>query len=124
MLVTISVVMLLGAMVVLAFGRTDRARVEAQAAEFALFVTQTRQLAAETGQVQVIAYDARAGRFSTRNRELVIDPSVTAEANAPDWPLSIRPSGETGGAVLALVSDDVRRVVVVDWLSGRAEVKR
>lgn len=121
-LVTVAIVILIGSISILAFGRSDRAVLQDDVAAIALALQQARLQAAETGQPVAVEYTVddqtlRAGIAEHRLSRGVTSPNETTR-------IFIRPSGENEGLNLQLVAGDVTRAVQLDWLTGQVRLSQ
>lgn len=116
-LVAVAIVVLIGAISILALGRSDRANLQSDVASIALVLQQARLQAAETGQPVAVEYlqddqTLKAGFSEHRLERGVTSPNETTR-------IMIRPSGENEGLNLILVAGEHSRSVELDWLTGQ-----
>ena len=100
-------------------GGSDRARVQADAAEIALFLQQARLRALETGQAVPVRIDA--GKISANQTMLPLSDGM--ELAPSQARLTLRPSGENEGLELSVTRNGARADISVDWLTGRVTVQ-
>lgn len=120
MLVTVAIVVLIGAISIFALGRTDKAQLEDDVASIALVLQQARLQAAETGRPVEVIYSQPDLRLSTPTQTHTFGRGVTSPTESAT--IHIRPSGESEGLDLVLVSGDLTRTVGVDWLTGQVRL--
>ncbi len=120
MLVTVAIVVLIGTISIFALGRTDKAQLENDVASIALMFQQARLQAAETGRPVEVIYSQPDMSISTPLEIHVFGRGVTSPTESAT--IIIRPSGESEGLELELVSGDLNRTVGVDWLTGQVRV--
>jgi Tfp pilus assembly protein FimT len=113
----VAIVVLIGAIAIVAMGRSDRAQLENDAAAIALVLQQARLQAAETGRPVEVVYSEDARSLSTPTRTHVFARGVTSPTDSAS--ILIRPSGENEGLDLVLVAGDLTRSVTLDWLTGQ-----
>lgn len=117
----VAIVVLIGTLAVLSFGGTDRARLNAEAAEVGLFLQEARMRALEGGRPVEIVLSGKDGVLVAGPARHVFGRGVTA---TPDEArVVLQPSGENQGLDFMLArGDDVARVSV-DWLTGKVQVR-
>ncbi|WP_159086876.1 pilus assembly FimT family protein [Loktanella sp. Alg231-35] len=120
MLVTVAIVVLIGTISIFALGRTEKAQLENDVASIALMFQQARLQAAETGRPVEVIYSQPDMRVSTPIETHVFGRGVTSPTESAT--IAIRPSGESEGLELVLVSGDLTRTVGVDWLTGQVRL--
>ncbi len=120
-LVAVAIVLLVGSIAILGFGGTDRARVAAEAAEIALFLQEARMRALEAGQPVEIVLSTREGVLAAGAARHALAAGIVVEP--AEARLVLRPSGESEGLAIVLVRDVARAEVVLDWLTGRVDVR-
>ena len=126
MLVTVAILVALAGLAMLSYGALDRAFVRAEAGEVAVFLSEARQRAAESGTPQQIEFDVRTATLSAGPTVERVGRGVSLVAPEPAtvWPIIIQPSGENGGAMIDFVRGEARARVRLDWLTGRVELQR
>ncbi|KIT15864.1 hypothetical protein [Jannaschia aquimarina] len=118
-LVAVAVVMFVGTIALLTFGGGDRSRVEAEAAQVALFLQQARLRALESGRAVEVAFvDGALVAGPARH-----SPGNGTRIDALRGGTVIRPSGASDGLTLTVRRGEASRVVTLDWLTGRVETK-
>ena len=120
MLVTVAIVVLIGTVAIFALGRTDRAQLQDNAAEIALVLQQARLQAAETGRPVEVMYSQEERSIATPTALHEFSRGVTSSTESAR--VVIRPSGESEGLDLVLLSGDLTRSVELDWLTGQIRV--
>ncbi|MEM1065498.1 MAG: hypothetical protein AAGJ74_08350 [Pseudomonadota bacterium] len=116
-----AIFVLVGTIGIVAFGNTDRWRLQSEAANVALFLQEARIRALETGQPIEIRISGDegilvAGREQHRfARAVGIDPSAAE--------LVLAPTGQSEGLELSLSRNEHRAIVRLDWLTGRVDVQ-
>lgn len=120
MLVTVAIVVLIGAVAVFALGRSDRAQLQNDASEIALILQQARLQAAETGRPVEVFYSQNDRSIATPMAVHEFGRGVTSSTDSTR--ILIRPSGENEGLDLVLLAGDLSRTVRLDWLTGQIRV--
>lgn len=120
MLVTVAIVVLIGTISIFALGRTDKAQLENDVASIALMFQQARLQAAETGRPVEVIYSQPDMSVTTPVETHIFGRGVTSPTESAT--IIIRPSGESEGLELELVSGDLSRTVGVDWLTGQVRL--
>lgn len=121
-LVAMAIVVSIGTLSYLTLsGRSDRARVEADAAGIALFLQQTRMRALEQGQPVEIVLKADEGILAAGATRHPLPEGVILSPTAAR--IVMRPSGESNGLVLEIARGDARAGITLDWLTGRVVVE-
>ncbi|WP_373636826.1 Tfp pilus assembly protein FimT/FimU [Yoonia sp. BS5-3] len=121
-LVTVAIVILIGSISILAFGRSDRAALQDDVAGIALALQQARLEAAETGRSVAVEFDADDGILRAGRAEHTLSRGVSSTNETTR--LQIRPSGENEGLALELVAGEVSRIVELDWLTGQIRLSQ
>lgn len=120
-LVAVAVVIMVGALGIISFGNTDRARVGADAAEVALFLQQARMRALESGQKVEIAVSEDSRRIDAGGKRLELPE--TQKLTATPVETVLHPSGESDGMMVRLERGDASAEVTLDWLTGRVSLQ-
>lgn len=119
-LVALAIVAGIGVVSFIAFsGGSDRARVQSDAAEIALFLQQSRMRALETGQP--VTLRIADGIMSNAHSEIQMSPGTQVAPSEAE--LTLRPSGENDGLALTLSRGATRANITIDWLTGRVTVQ-
>ena len=116
-LVTLTIVVMIGALSFATFGKQGPSLARAEAAEIALVLQRARMEAAELGQAVEIRWQADtqtllAGSGSHQLRRGVEGPRMPIE-------VTLQPTGQSEGLVLPVVAGGFRVEVTLDWLTGR-----
>lgn len=120
-LVAVAVVVLIGTLSIVSFGGTDRARLNAEAAEVGLFLQEARMRALEGGRPIEIILSAKDGLLVAGPARHVFGRGITVMPE--EARLVLRPSGENQGLDLTLARNDAVARIRVDWLTGKVEVR-
>lgn len=115
-LVAVAVVMMVGAVAILSFGGSDRARLHAEAADVALFLQRARMRALESGKRVEIVVSEKERLIDAGGEQFHLD---RAALSASRDRLLLHPSGESPGLILQLQNGDEVAEVSLDWLTGR-----
>lgn len=119
-LVTVAIIVLIGATAIFALGRSDRAQLQNEVAEIALVLQQARLQAAETGRSVEVVYSQQDGSLATPTQQHQFGRGVTSATKSTR--ILIRPSGENDGLYLVLVAGDFTRSIELDWLTGQIRI--
>jgi Tfp pilus assembly protein FimT len=120
-LVAVAVVVMIGTVAVLSFGKTDRARLASEAAEVGLFLQEARMRALEGGRPIEIVLSARDGILQAGPDRLVFSRGLAVTPDAAR--VVLQPSGENPGLDLTLSRNAETARVTLDWLTGRIEIR-
>ena len=120
-LAAMSIVVLIGTMAFLAFGNQDQRRLNAEAAEVALLLQGARMRALEAGRPIEIVVSADPRVIDAGGRQFAFDRDVDVSPSSAELILS--PSGASPGLALTLTRNAARKVVTLDWLTGRVVVQ-
>lgn len=120
-LAAMGIVVLIGTLAFLAFGNQDQRRLDADAAEVALFLQQTRMRALEAGRPIEIVLSARDGVLDAGGRQIAFDGGVQI---APERAaIVMSPSGRSDGLRMTLSRNAAATTITLDWLTGRVLVQ-
>ena len=116
-LVTLTIVVMIGALSFATFGKQGPALARAEAAEVAMVLQRARMEAAERGHAVEIRWEARtrtlsAGTSSHQLRRGVEGPVDTIE-------ITLQPTGQSDGLTLPVTAGGYRVEVTLDWLTGK-----
>lgn len=116
-LVTLTIVVMIGALSFATFGKRGPALVRAEAAEVALVLQRARMEAAERGQPVEI-------RWQADTRTLVAGSGrhqLRTGVEGPSDPLQVtlQPTGQSEGLILPVTADGFRVEITLDWLTGK-----
>ncbi|MEO9826867.1 MAG: hypothetical protein ABJF50_20900 [Paracoccaceae bacterium] len=120
-LAAMAIVVLIGTMAFLAFGNQDQRRLNAEAAEVALLLQGARMRALEAGRPIEIVVSADPRVIDAGGRQFVFDRDIKVSPQSAELILS--PSGASPGLELTLTRNASRKVVTLDWLTGRVVVQ-
>ncbi|MEM7718282.1 MAG: hypothetical protein AAF222_03705 [Pseudomonadota bacterium] len=120
-LAAMGIVVLIGTMAFLAFGNQDQRRLDADAAEVALFLQEARMRALEAGRPIEIVLSARERVLDAGGRQIAFDQGV--EVTSDRTALIMSPSGSSEGLRVTLSRNEAATTVTLDWLTGRVLVR-
>lgn len=126
LLVAVAIVGLVGTVMVMATGPSDRQRVRSAATALVVFLEEARLSAARSGTSVALTYREDEQAFLANGKRLDLARGVETSEGAGlprDRALLLRPSGESRGAEIPLAVGDAHLVVRLDWLTGRLEVR-
>ena len=115
------IIVLIGTMAFLAFGNQDQRRLNAEAAEVALLLQGARMRALEAGRPIEIVVSADQRVIDAGGKQFAFDRDVEISPARAD--LILNPSGTSRGLELVLTRKAARKVVTLDWLTGRVVVQ-
>ena len=116
-----AIVVLIGSLAFLAFGNQDKRRVEADAAEVALFLQEARMRALEAGRPIEIVLLSRDRLLDAGGRQMRFDRGLDLSPESAE--IILDPSGSSVGLELRLSRNDAEKIVTLDWLTGRVAVR-
>ncbi|MEO0370117.1 MAG: hypothetical protein AAF231_01545 [Pseudomonadota bacterium] len=116
-LVTITIVVMIGAVSFATFGNRGPALARAEAGEISLILQRARMEAAEQGRAVEIRWDDRTQTLTAGSATHVMRPGV--EGPAEPLTLTLQPTGQSDGLTLAVTAGGYAVEVTLDWLTGR-----
>ncbi|MEM7497496.1 MAG: prepilin-type N-terminal cleavage/methylation domain-containing protein [Pseudomonadota bacterium] len=124
MTVAVAVVGLLGTAVLLGTRPSDTLQLRNTAGRLALFIEETQLDAARRGHGIALRYSPAAHAFHAGPRVFALPEAVTVDrGNATPLAVDMRPSGESGGALIRLVQGEAATTLKLDWLTGAVRLK-
>ncbi|MEO0819783.1 MAG: hypothetical protein AAF074_05060 [Pseudomonadota bacterium] len=122
LIVAVAVIGLVGTLVLVGTRPSDTALLRNAAGRLAIFFEETRLEAALRGYSIALRYSDDTRTFYAGPRRFTLPAGVEAETGEPPLAISLRPSGESGGALVRLSRGGARMAVRLDWLSGAVQV--
>lgn len=119
-LVAVSIVMMIGAIGIVSFGGTDRARLRSEATEVAMFLQRTRMRSLESRKKIEVIVSEKDGVINAGGERMRIG---YGELSASRHRLLLHPSGESEGLIVSLRAKDEIFEVSLDWLTGRVAIQ-
>ncbi len=115
-LVTITIVVMIGALSFATMGNRGPGLARAEAAEIALILQRARMEAAELGRAVEIHWDADDQTLTAGSAHHVLRRGTTG----PSEPLTIilQPTGQSDGLTLPVTANGFAVEVTLDWLTG------
>lgn len=116
-LVTITIVVMIGALSFATMGKRGPSLARAEAGEIALVLQRARMEAAERGRAVSISWDGDTQTLVAGSSTHVLRRGV----EGPSEPLAItlEPTGQSTGLTLPVTAGGYRVEVTLDWLTGR-----
>ena len=124
LLVTLAIAGALATLAAFVPGHISHAVLKSETSSIVQFLHRARRTALEELDPVAVSYNAECHCFRTDEKSLPIDPRLGVQSERPGRiQFRYQPNGASEGAHFALVYHGVKVEIIVDWLTGRVEVR-